>query len=353
MRRPWVLLLLAVGGIVGCGASALAQAPPEIIEYYATDALGSVRVVYHGTGQVLGRSDYLPFGETLNQSGALPRQRFTGQERDGEAGLDYFNARDLQTRTGRMNVPDPLFGNAMMSPQRWNRYSYVVNNPLRATDPTGMDLVDPNAAINAFYQQVWGTMAWDDFSNDYWTQGTNYSYGPFSPKQVAESARWANRETGPTGEVTTSISDARISPDAPAQDPAIVIQATAIGAGAGVTVVAVGSVVVDAATGGLNIAATPAELAVGASVGGVIGWGCAVVVDAFDRFVLGVFDNIFAREHTSGARPSTQEKHEDGQARKSRDQGGERADWPDGPRRPPRQRPDNWKGPWPPKTERR
>jgi RHS repeat-associated protein len=88
------------------------------------------------------RQNYLPFGETLNQSGALPRQRFTGQERDGEAGLDYFNARDLQTRTGRMNAPDPLFGNAMTSPQRWNRYAYVANNPLRMVDPSGMDMVD-------------------------------------------------------------------------------------------------------------------------------------------------------------------------------------------------------------------
>jgi RHS repeat-associated protein len=72
-------------------------------------------------GQVIDRSDYLPFGDTLNQSGALPKQRFTGQERDGEAGLDDFNARSLQMRTGRMNRPDPVFGDALTSPQRWNR----------------------------------------------------------------------------------------------------------------------------------------------------------------------------------------------------------------------------------------
>ena len=40
------------------------------------------RLVFTPTGQVLGRSDYLPFGESLNQTGALPRQRFTGQQRD-------------------------------------------------------------------------------------------------------------------------------------------------------------------------------------------------------------------------------------------------------------------------------
>jgi RHS repeat-associated protein len=133
-----VLVLLAWLGLSAQPAEAQTP-PPETIEYYATDALGSVRVVFTPTGQVLGRSDYLPFGETLNQSGALPHQRFTGQERDGEAGLDYFNARSLQARTGRMNRPDPLFGNALTNPQRWNRYAYVLDNPLTFTDPTGLD----------------------------------------------------------------------------------------------------------------------------------------------------------------------------------------------------------------------
>ena len=96
-----------------------------------------MRIVFTPLGQVLGRSDYLPFGETLNQSGALPRQRFTGQERDGEAGLDYFNARSLQARTGRMNRPDPLFGDPLTNPQGWNRYGYVQNNPLGLVDPSG------------------------------------------------------------------------------------------------------------------------------------------------------------------------------------------------------------------------
>ena len=105
---------------------------------YATDALGSVRIVFTATGHVLGRSDYLPFGETLNQSGALPRQRFSpGQERDGEAGLDSFHPRSLP-RTGRMNAPDPLFAGVPENPQAWNRYGYVQNRPFVLTDPTGL-----------------------------------------------------------------------------------------------------------------------------------------------------------------------------------------------------------------------
>lgn len=52
-----------------------------------------------------------------------------------------------------------------------------------------------------------------------------------------------------------------------------------------------------------------------------------------------------ADEHTKNKRPSTQEKHEKGKARKGVDRGGEKGDER---RRPPRIRPKNWKGPWPP-----
>lgn len=51
------------------------------------------------------------------------------------------------------------------------------------------------------------------------------------------------------------------------------------GAIAGTGIVAAGSVVVDVATGGLNILATPAELAGGAALGGAIGYGIGSVVD--------------------------------------------------------------------------
>ena len=51
-------------------------------------------------------------------------------------------------------------------------------------------------------------------------------------------------------------------------------------------------------------------------------------------------------EHTKGARPSTKGKHEQGQARKQRDRGGEKGD---SSRAPPRKPPPGHKGPWPPK----
>ena len=67
------------------------------------------------------------------------RSRCTGKERDSESGLDNFGARYNASPMGRFMSPDPLMASAKVwDPQTWNRYAYVLNNPLKYTDPTGM-----------------------------------------------------------------------------------------------------------------------------------------------------------------------------------------------------------------------
>ena len=72
---------------------------------------------------------------------ALSTSRYTGKERDAESGLDYFGARYYASSMGRFMSPDPVFATVdrLMDPQQWNMYSYVRNNPLSLTDPTGLD----------------------------------------------------------------------------------------------------------------------------------------------------------------------------------------------------------------------
>jgi RHS repeat-associated protein len=59
---------------------------------------------------------------------------------------------------------------------------------------------------------------------------------------------------------------------------------------------------------------------------------------------MNVWIEVFA--HHKNARPSTEEDHQNGEARKKRDRGGEKGD---DSRREPRNPPKNHKGPWPPK----
>lgn len=58
-----------------------------------------------------------------------------------ETGLDYFGARYLSSAQGRFISADPLLSSGHpLNPQTWNRYSYVLNNPLKFVDPDGEEL---------------------------------------------------------------------------------------------------------------------------------------------------------------------------------------------------------------------
>jgi RHS repeat-associated protein len=114
-----------------------AAAQTETVEYYATDAIGSIRVVFDASGNVLGRMDYAPFGEELYQGLFLPSQRFAQLTRDGEAGQDYAEARMYRPRTGAFTSADSVYA-GLFNPSAWNRYAYGLNNPMRFTDPSGL-----------------------------------------------------------------------------------------------------------------------------------------------------------------------------------------------------------------------
>ena len=67
--------------------------------------------------------------------------RFTGYERDAETSsvtgsMYYAFARYYNSREGRFMSGDPLAGD-ISDPQTLNRYSYVRNNPVNLTDPSG------------------------------------------------------------------------------------------------------------------------------------------------------------------------------------------------------------------------
>jgi len=133
--QKWLRLRLLIALVASFGP--VPAAAQSVVEYYSTDAVGSVRTVFDNLGNVLARSDYLPFGEAYTTSGALPSARFTGQERDSEAGLDNFNARAFDSGTGRFTRLDPAGGDPRF-PQTWNRYAYGRNDPLGFNDPSGM-----------------------------------------------------------------------------------------------------------------------------------------------------------------------------------------------------------------------
>ena len=79
---------------------------------------------------------YKPWGEPRYSSGTTPTSfQYTGQRKDA-TGLYFYNARYYDPYLNRFLSPDTIVPDPT-NPQSLNRYSYVLNNPLRYTDPSG------------------------------------------------------------------------------------------------------------------------------------------------------------------------------------------------------------------------
>jgi RHS repeat-associated protein len=120
--------------------------------YYHTDHLGSTRMVTDETGTPLTSVTYYPFGRTNECTGSSQSYLFIGKEEDA-TGLYYLNQRYYDPETGRFITRDPYTwlpddfrscghsGNLirwLITPQRFDGYSYAENNPVRYSDPTGL-----------------------------------------------------------------------------------------------------------------------------------------------------------------------------------------------------------------------
>jgi len=106
--------------------------------YRHADWLGSDRLDSTPSRTVRMSEAYAPFGEPYTSSGSTD-VAFTGQNQDTLAGLDDFPAREYSYQ-GRWASPDPAGLAAVdpTNPQSWNRYAYVMNNPLIWTDHSGL-----------------------------------------------------------------------------------------------------------------------------------------------------------------------------------------------------------------------
>jgi len=84
------------------------------------------------------RQTYFPYGAPRTTEGsALPTDyTFTGQKSDDSTGLMFYGARYYDVTLGRFTQPDTIVPHPL-NPQSLNRFAYVLNNPVKYTDPTG------------------------------------------------------------------------------------------------------------------------------------------------------------------------------------------------------------------------
>ena len=72
------------------------------------DHLGSARMTSGYNGYPTWKNTYYPWGGGYNPQSTVTHYKFTGQERDGESGLDNFGARYYESSMGRFMTPDTL-----------------------------------------------------------------------------------------------------------------------------------------------------------------------------------------------------------------------------------------------------
>jgi len=104
--------------------------------YLHRDHLGSVDVMSNASGNETTHFEYGVFGEQLSGNANLSSRGFTDHEHLDESGLIHMNGRIYDPILGRFMSADIVIQNPYNS-QSFNRYSYVLNNPLSLTDPTG------------------------------------------------------------------------------------------------------------------------------------------------------------------------------------------------------------------------
>ena len=116
--------IIAVIGVTGSVAARR--------RFHHADGLGSTVALTDSAGIVLERYAYTPFGVGESNTGSTP-WRFTGRRLDAETGLYHLRARDYAPLVGRFVQPDPIGMAGGI-----NLYAYVGNDPLNATDPSGL-----------------------------------------------------------------------------------------------------------------------------------------------------------------------------------------------------------------------
>jgi RHS repeat-associated protein len=123
-------------------------APPQYNVYFGgklvkskgvvvvTDRLGSVRA--NAVGE---RMTYYPHGEEKTSTGD-GREKFGTYFRDSTL-QDYADQRYYAVGMGRFNSADPSSGVNPGSPATWNKYAYVVGDPVNFYDPHGLNVANP------------------------------------------------------------------------------------------------------------------------------------------------------------------------------------------------------------------
>jgi RHS repeat-associated protein len=132
------------GGRVAMRVSGDPEPSNNGVFYTLSEHLGSTSITVDESGVVIAELRYKAWGETRFEIGDTPTTwLYTGQRLEEGLGLYYYRGRWYDPVLGRFIQPDTIIPNPR-NPLAYDRYAYVLNNPLRYSDPSGhMPCRDP------------------------------------------------------------------------------------------------------------------------------------------------------------------------------------------------------------------
>ena len=105
---------------------------------------GGKRVAVNGAAFVPDRlgsnaaGKFFPYGEDRGTPIANDQVKYATYTRDSATGLDYAEQRYYSNQFGRFMTADQYVASSgAKAPQSWNRYTYVLGDPINFKDPTG------------------------------------------------------------------------------------------------------------------------------------------------------------------------------------------------------------------------
>ena len=132
-------------GFVYMGDQLLAVQQNNQVSWVHQDPVVKSKRVTNGAGSVVSIVELDPWGgDTARSSNAdFQPRRFSTYDRDLNASDEAMHRRYNRWHS-RFDQPDPYGGSyELTDPQSLNRYSYVLNDPVNLTDPTGLNPQDP------------------------------------------------------------------------------------------------------------------------------------------------------------------------------------------------------------------
>lgn len=178
--------------------------------YLHTDHLGSTDVITNASGTLVQQFSFNAFGERRDpvnwdtyissgfmslspMSASITSRGYTGHEQMDEVGLIHMNGRVYDPKLGRFLQADPHI-QAPSDSQNLNRYSYVNNNPLSYTDPTGYFFKKIHKALKSITRGVMKAIGYE--ASSWLIKIGSLFCGPWAPACAAAGTYDLNRAFG-------------------------------------------------------------------------------------------------------------------------------------------------------------